>query len=120
MVEIFDDAEQTKPPNLKSVIHFSRPKGRASKCPFNIAQYQPLKGSSYIDLPKFLKDKKAIINVKNQDDEFLKWALLSALHPVEHGSHPDRLSKYKPYENELFFAGVEFPTPLSQIQKSNI
>ena len=32
MVEIFDDAEQ-QPPNLKSVIHFSRPKGRASKCP---------------------------------------------------------------------------------------
>ena len=60
----------------------------------NIAKYTPLKGSSYIELPKYLKKKKAIINVKNQDNECLKWALLSALHPVEHGSHPDRVSKY--------------------------
>ena len=67
----------------------------------NIAKYVPLKGSSYIELPKYLKKKEAIINVKNQDDECLKWAFLSALHPVEHGSHPDRVSKYKPYENEL-------------------
>ena len=42
----------------------------------NIAKYTPLKGSSYIDLPKYLKDKKAIVNVKNEDQECLKWALL--------------------------------------------
>ena len=36
-MEIFDDAEQ-QPPNLKSVIHFSRPKGRASKYPFKIVE----------------------------------------------------------------------------------
>ena len=69
----------------------------------NIAKYQPLKGSSYVELPKYLQTKKAIVNVKNQDNECLKWALLSALHPVEHGSHPDRVWKYKPYENELNF-----------------
>ena len=33
----------------------------------NIAKYQPLKGSSYIELPKYLQTKKAIVNVKNQD-----------------------------------------------------
>ena len=81
----------------------------------NIAKYQPLKGSSYIELPKYLKKKEAIINVRNQDNECLKWALLSALHPVEHGSHPDRVWKYKPYENELDFTGIDFPTPLNQI-----
>ena len=83
----------------------------------NISKYTPLKGSSYIELPKYLKKKVAIINVRNQDNECLKWALLSALHPVEHGSHPDRVSKYKPYENELDFTGIEFPTPLNQIPK---
>ena len=81
----------------------------------NISKYTPLKVSSYIDLPKYLKDKKAIVNVQNTDQQCLKWALLSALHPVEHGSHPDRVSKYKPYENELDFTGIEFPTPLNQI-----
>ena len=69
----------------------------------NIAKYAPLTGSSYI------------INVKNDDQKCLMWALLSALHPVEHGRHPDRVSKYKPYENELDFTGIDFPTPLNQI-----
>ena len=31
--------------------------------------YVPLGGSSYIPLPKFLAAKKAIINLKNEDDE---------------------------------------------------
>ena len=79
------------------------------------AKYTPLKVGSYIDLPKYLKEKKAIVNVKNQDNECLKWALLSALHPVEHGSHPDREWKNKPYENELNFAGVGFPVTLKDI-----
>ena len=83
----------------------------------DFAKYTPLKGSSYLDLPDKLKSKKAIVNVKNQDNECLKWALLSALHPVEHGRNPDRVSKYKQYENELNFAGIEFPTPLNQIPK---
>ena len=83
----------------------------------NIAKYTPLKGSSYIELPKYLQTKKAIVNVKNQDNECLKWALLSALHPVEHGRNPDRVSKYKPYENELNFAGVGFPVTLKDIPK---
>ena len=81
----------------------------------NIAKYAPLEGSSYIELPKYLKKKKAIVNVQNTDQKCLMWGLLSALHPVEHGSHPDRVSKYKPYENELNFAGVGFPITLKDI-----
>ena len=81
----------------------------------NIAKYQPLKGSSYIELPKYLQTKKAIVNVKNQDNECLKWALLSALHPV--GSNPHRVFKYKQHENELNFAGVGFPVTLKDIPK---
>ena len=33
---------------------------------------EPLGGSSYITLPKFLAAKKAIINLKNEDDECFK------------------------------------------------
>ena len=36
---------------------------------FNLAKYTPLKGSSYIPLPKKLKNKKAIINIKNSDNK---------------------------------------------------
>ena len=42
-----------------------------------------LGGSSYIPLFKFLAAKKAIINLKNDDDECFKWAITRALNPVE-------------------------------------
>ena len=52
----------------------------------DIAQYKPLKGSSYIPLPDVLKHKKAIINVKNDDDNCLRYALRSALFPANKNS----------------------------------
>ena len=33
------------------------------------AKWDPLNAGSYIDLPPYLKNKKAIINMKNQDDK---------------------------------------------------
>ena len=38
------------------------------------------RGSSYIELPKWIKSKKALINLQNKDEEFLKWAVIVALH----------------------------------------
>ena len=36
----------------------------------NVATYQPLNGSSYIELPAELRDpKKGLINIKNKDNE---------------------------------------------------
>lgn len=83
----------------------------------HIAKYTPLGGSSYIDLPEYLKNKKAILNVQNTDNQCLKWSLLAALHPVGSKDHPGRVTKYRSYENELDFDGVDFPTPISQIPK---
>ena len=48
----------------------------------DVAKYSALRGSTYVDLPAYLKKKKAIINVKNSDNECLRRALLSALHPA--------------------------------------
>ena len=42
-------------------------------------KYEPLGSSSYIPLPAFLAAKKAIVNLKNKDDECLKWAITRAL-----------------------------------------
>ena len=40
-----------------------------------ISNYDPLPGGSYIPLPKFIKTKGAVINVKNKDDECLRWTM---------------------------------------------
>ena len=42
-------------------------------------KYGPLGGCSYILLPAFLAAKKAIINIRNEDDECFKWTIRRAL-----------------------------------------
>ena len=46
----------------------------------HLNKYEPLKRSSYIPLPKVLQSKKAIINVKNdEDNECFKWSITTAI-----------------------------------------
>ena len=80
----------------------------------DIARYQPLRGGSYIPLPTEVKNKKAVVNVKNKDDHCLRWALRSALFQV--AKDPHRPTKY-PTADGLDFAGIDAPTPISQIGK---
>ena len=72
-----------------------------------ISKYQPLNGGSYIKLPKYISNKKAIINVKNDDDNCLRWALRAALYPPLKKS--DRMSSYSS-EDGLNFDGIDAPT----------
>ena len=86
----------------------------------NIAKYEPLKGSSYIPLPKALANKKAIINVQNDDGRCLVWALKSAMYPAK-----NNISNKYSYAKcpNLNMGGIDFPTPISQIsrvEKQNI
>lgn len=81
----------------------------------NVNKFNPLRGSSYIDLPHDIRNKKAVINVKNSDVQCFKWALLSALYPANKSS--DRVSSYSKYENKLNFVGVPFPVKLTDIHK---
>ena len=82
---------------------------------FNIAKYEPLKGSSYIPLPEVLANKKAIIYLQNDDNRCLEWALLSILHYNK--NNPNKISSYRKYLGRLNFKGIDFPTPLSQLPK---
>ena len=82
----------------------------------NVAKYQPLRGGTYLPLPANLAKKKAIINVKNKDNECLKWALRAALFPPKDGVHPERPSKYSKNDG-INYEGIDFPTPVKQIDK---
>ena len=71
---------------------------------------------SYIPIPKFLAAKKAIINLKNEDDECFKWAITRALNPVEKNS--ERIDKKRRGKLEvLSWDGLKFPVNLSDINK---
>ena len=82
----------------------------------NVARFQPLRGGTYLPIPTKLKNKKAVMNVQNKDNECLKWALRSALFPPPEGKNPNRPSSY-PVNDGINWSGIVFPTPVKQIDK---
>lgn len=82
-----------------------------------ISKHVIIRGASYIDLPGWLKDKRAILNIKNDDNECFRWSVLAALHPVDSKENPNRKSKYVEFKDELDFTGIEFPVKLDDIEK---
>ena len=54
-------------------------------------------GGSYIDSPKWLKNKKATINPKNNDDECFKYAIAIALNHKQIKGFPERIIRVKPF-----------------------
>ena len=75
----------------------------------NIDPFEPLSGSSYTSLPKNLEDKKAIINIRNENDhECFKWAITSAIYQRE--KDPQRLNKKMRNNSQNFnWDGIDFP-----------
>lgn len=81
----------------------------------NVARFQPLRGGTYLPLPPNLAKKRAIINVKNNDNQCLKCSLRAALFPPADGKDPQRQSKY-PVDDGINYEGISFSTPLKQIK----
>ena len=83
----------------------------------NIVKYQPIRGSSCIQLPEELRNSaKGLINLKNKDDECLRWCHIRHLNP--HEKDPQRIKKSdKEYVDKLDYSGIEFPVTIKQINK---
>ena len=75
------------------------------------------RGSSYIELPEWIRNKKAVINSQNKDEECFKWALIEALHHEDIQHHPERINSPSPYENQYNWKGLEFPVSIKKIDK---
>ncbi|KAL9953009.1 hypothetical protein ACROYT_G040356 [Oculina patagonica] len=116
------DKEDPNLPTAKGEIESWSERGsgwvieRITEAYVNVARYQPLRGGTYLPLPANLAKKKAIVNVRNRDNECLKWALRAALYPPANGKDPQRTSKY-PVNDEINYEGIVFPTPVKQIDK---
>ena len=83
----------------------------------NVVRYRPLRGSSYIPLPKELRHPaKGIINIKNNDDECFRWCHIRHLLPQN--KDPQRIKKCdKKYVEKLDYSGIEFPVSVKQYNK---
>ena len=88
---------------------------RIQNLKLHVASYQPLKGSSYLPLPKKIRDKVAVLNIENHDEKCFLWSILAHLHPRE--KHSGRVKYYQQFEHELKTTGIEFPVPLHHVAK---
>ena len=75
------------------------------------------RGSSYIPLPDWLTKKKAIINPRNLDMEFFKWAVIAAMKWEEIDRDCQQISKLRRYENDFDWDGIEFPVSFRDIKR---
>ena len=75
------------------------------------------RGSSYTELPGWIKSKKAVINPQNKDEGCFKWAVVAALHHEEVKKDHRRISRLRPYENQYNWKGLEFPVSIKKIDK---
>ena len=68
------------------------------------------KGGSYIESPKWLKDKKCTINQKNNDNKCFQYATTLALNFSKTDKHLQRISKIKPFIDNYNWNDINFPT----------
>ena len=83
------------------------------KLEIHTVEYNPNKGSYYIDLPSWIKNKKAIVNIKNKDDKCFLWCILRYLHPRDRDE--ERINDLKKYEFSLNTEGITFPMKVNNI-----
>ena len=81
----------------------------------NTVEYNPTKGSSYIPLPDWISNKKAIVNIQNKDEKCFLWCVLRYLHPID--KNKEKLTDLKKYEFSLSTKGISFPMKLKDISK---
>ena len=86
------------------------------KLELHTVSYRPLRGNTWIPLPKELADKKAIINIKNKDNKCFSYCVLRAIYPTN--NHPERVDKeLMEKENTLNMEGIEHPVSLKDIDR---
>ena len=67
------------------------------------------RGGTYIDSPKWLKNKKSTINPKNNDDKCFQYAVTLSLNLDNINKHPQRISKIKPFIGQYNWKDIDFP-----------
>ena len=81
------------------------------------------RGSSYINSPEWIKNKKVTINPQNtEDNKCCQYAIIAALNYQNINSDPERISKLIPFINNYNWKGINFPAghkDYSAFEKNN-
>ena len=78
------------------------------------------KGGSYIESPKWLKDKKCCINQKNNDSKCFQYAATLALNINSIDKHHQRITKTKPFIDNYNWNDINFPATKKDCNKFEV
>ena len=56
--------------------------------------FNPTRAGSYINLPKWIADKKACVNSKNEDNRCLKYSIQCGVFGMDKLEHPEMMNHY--------------------------
>ena len=89
---------------------------KVEKLVLHTTRWEPVNAGSYIELPQELKNRKAIINMKNQDDKCFMWCVLRALNLKDRDN--ERIDNdLKNKVNTLNMEGIQYPVSLRGIDR---
>ena len=84
------------------------------KLVLHTTKWEPIYGSSYIPLDPYLANKKALINMQNEDDKCFMWSVLRALYPKN--KNAERIDKdLKSKQDNINMKGICYPVNLKAI-----
>ena len=83
-----------------------------------VNKYTPLAARSYIKLPDAITNRKATINIQNEDDKCFMYCLGRALDPNPEKSHLERVTKHlKDACHKLGLDQIKMPVSMKDIPK---
>ena len=78
---------------------------------YNFNKISISRGGSYIDSPKWLKDKKSTVNQKKKNDnKCFQYAVTLALNIDKINDYPERISKIIPFIEKYNWKDIDFPS----------
>ena len=87
---------------------------------YNFNKISISRGRSYIDSPKWLKDKKSTVNQKSNVNKCFQHAVTLALNIDKINDHPKRIPKIKPFTEKNNWKDIDFPSTSKDWKKSEL
>ena len=86
---------------------------RIDRFDYKLHKIKLRRGGSYIESPRWIRNKRATINPKNVDDDdndCFEHSLIAALNYQNIKNHPERVSNLKPFINDCNWEGIYIPS----------
>ena len=84
---------------------------------FHYDKYNPTRGGTFIELPKWIQNKKACINIQNEDNKCFMYSIQCGVYRIFEKDHGCKMYHYKKIEDDLNWENINFPSSNRDIER---